>query len=270
MISVIIIALDEEDRIVTCLQSARWADEVILVDSGSKDSTIKLASKYTNKILELDGRRGFAYLRNEAIKQAEGDWVFYVDADERVTKDLREEVQDTLYHTNKSAFAVTRTNIIFGQEVSYGPWAKDRMLRLFKKSDFKEWVGTVHESPTFSGEFGYLKSPLLHLTHRDLDSTLLKKTFEWSRHDAKLRFDAGHPKMTGWRFMRIFFTEMYQQGIKRRGFFNGTVGVIDSMLSVFSMFLTYVRLWELQQPKPLNKFYDELDKKLIEDDFRYE
>lgn len=270
MLTVIVVAQNEEDRIRACLESVKFADEVILVDSGSSDDTIKVASKLVDQVIELSPDKGFSYWRNEPIKQALGEWVLYVDADERVTKDAREEILEVIKKTNKSAFALTRTNIIFGKEVHYGPWKNDKMFRLFKKSEFKQWTGSIHESANFNGDFGYIKNPILHLTHRDLDSTLLKKTLIWSRQDAKLRFDAGHPKMTGLRFIRIFFTEMYNQGVRRRGFFNGTVGVVDSMLSVFSMFLTYVRLWELQQPKSLDRFYDDLDKKLIEDDFKYD
>ncbi len=269
MLTVVIVAQNEEDRIKACVESVKFGDQLILVDSGSTDGTIKIASKYVNEVIELPSDKGFSYWRNEAMKKASGDWVLYIDADERVTKEAREEILSTIITTDKSAFAIKRTNIIFGQEVHYGPWRNDRMFRLFKKSEFKEWTGTIHESANFNGEYGYIQNPILHLTHRDVDSTLLKKTFIWSKQDAELRLDAGHPKMTGWRFMRIFITEMINQGIKRRGFFNGTVGVIDSMLSVFSMFLTYVRLWELQQAKPLDKFYDDLDKKLIENDFKY-
>ncbi len=75
--------------------------------------------------------------------------------------------------------------------------------------------------------------------------------------------------MSGWRFLRILISELFNQGIKRRGFFSGTVGMMDSLLQTFSMLITYIRLWELQQPESIEQTYQEIDKKLIEDGFRY-
>jgi hypothetical protein len=93
------------------------------------------------------------------------------------------------------------------------------------------------------------------------------KNLQWSKIDAKLRFDAHHPQMSGWRFLRIFITETWNQGIVRKGFFNGSVGVIDSLMQVFFLLTSYVRLWEMQRKKSLNETYNDLDKKLIENNF---
>lgn len=141
------------------------------------------------------------------------------------------------------------------------------MIRLFKKADLEEWVGKVHEYPRFRGKLGYSKNSLLHLTHRDIDQIVLK-SLEWSKIDAKLRLEAGHPQMSGWRFLRILFSELFNQGFKREGFFNGTVGIIDSILQTFSMFITYVRLWQIQQSETLEKTYDEIDNQLIKNKFQ--
>ncbi len=142
------------------------------------------------------------------------------------------------------------------------------MIRYFRKDQFKTWIGKVHEYGTFDGNLGYTKNSMLHLTHRDVDQIVLK-SLNWSNIDAKLRLDVHHPTMTGWRFLRIFVTEIFEQGIKRKGFFNGTIGVMDSLLQAFSLYITYVRLWQLQQPKPLDQVYNDLDKKLIEDNFKF-
>ncbi|MCL4418083.1 MAG: hypothetical protein M1365_15595, partial [Actinobacteria bacterium] len=122
--------------------------------------------------------------------------------------------------------------------------------------------------PQFKGGLGYSKNSLLHLTHRGVEQ-FMGKVMEWSVIEAKLRIEANHPKMSKWRFVRIFITELFNQGIKRKGFFSGTVGMIDSVLQAFHLYITYVRLWEMQQSKPLDKTYDDLDKKLIEDNFKY-
>ncbi len=165
-----------------------------------------------------------------------------------------------------SAFALSRKNIIFGKYVDYGPYKKDWMIRLFKKSQFETWVGKVHEYGKFKGELGYTKNSLLHLTHRDLDH-FIGKSLEWSKIDAGLRADSNHPKMSKIRFIRILFTSFWDELIKRKGLFGGTVGFIDSTLQAFSFYITYIRLWELQQPKALPETYKEIDKKLLENGF---
>lgn len=268
MLSAVIIAKNEEGRIRACLESVKWADEIIIADNGSSDKTKQIARQYSNKIFEFDGL-DFASLRNKAFEKSSGDWVFYIDADERVLTPLRNEIESLVTFGDYSAFAVSRKNIIFGKEVKYGPFWPDWVIRLFKQSDFDGWVGKVHEYPKFKGKLGYCKNSLLHLTHRDVDHIVLK-SLEWSKIDAKLRFDSGHPKMSGLRFLRIFFTEVFNQGVKRGGFFNGAVGVMDSLLQAFSMFITYVRVWQMQQKKPMEQIYDEIDKKLIDNGFNYE
>lgn len=266
MLSIIVIAKNEEERIKACLESVKWADEIIIADNESTDSTLEIAKKYTDKILTFKGQ-DFAALRNEAMEKATSDWVFYVDADERVLQPLKEEIEELVKSTDKSAFAISRRNIIFGTEQRNGPFWPDWVIRLFKVSDFETWVGEVHEYGKFKGGLGYTKNSFLHLTHRNVDQIVLK-SLDWSKIDAKLRLEAGHPKMTGWRFLRILISETFNQGIKRRGFFSGTVGVMDSLLQVFSMILTYIRLWEMQQEKPLEETYKDIDEQLIDSNFK--
>lgn len=266
MISVIIITKNEKERIKACLESVKWADEIIVVDNGSSDNTLEIARKYTDRILTFKDQ-DFATIRSKGLEEARGEWVLYVDSDERVLESLKNEIEVLITLDDKSAYAISRKNIIFGQEVSFGPYKKDWIIRLFKKSDFDDWIGKVHEYPKFSGQLGYTKNSLLHLTHRDVDQ-IVQKSLEWSKIDAQLRLDANHPKMSGWRFLRILITELFNQGIKRGGFFNGTIGIMDSILQTFSLFLTYVRLWQMQQTKPLDEIYNDIDKKLMENNFK--
>lgn len=268
MFSVIVLTKNEEDRIKACLESIKWADELIVIDQGSSDRTLELVKKYTDKIFIKDNS-DFSLRRNLGMEKATGNWVLYLDADERVLEPLKKEIEWVVTSKGQfSAYAISRKNVIFGQKVNYGPYKKDWVIRLFKKDHFKTWVGEVHEYGTFTGKLGYLKNSLLHLTHRDLDQ-FLQKAIDWSKIDAQLRINTHHPKMTRWRFIRIFLTEMWHQIVARRGFFDGTVGIIDSILQVFYFYMTYVRLWQMQQEKPLKKIYDEIDKKLIENNFKY-
>ncbi len=267
MLTIAIITKNESERIKTCLESVKWADEIIIVDNGSKDNTLKISKQYTDKIFQIDCE-DFAFWRNLAVEKSSGDWILFIDPDERITDSLKKEIKEIISSSNFSAYAISRKNIIFGQEVGYGSFWPDRVIRLIRRNDFEGWVGKIHEHPKFNGKLGYTKNSLLHLTHRNLDQIVLK-SLEWSKIDAKLRFDAKHPKMSGWRFLRIFITEIFNQGFIRKGFFSGTIGIMDSILQAFSMYMAYVRLWEMQQAKPIDKIYNDLDKKLIENNFKF-
>lgn len=266
-ISVIVISKNEESMIKTCLLSLKWADEIVLIDNGSTDKTAEIAKSEGARVIKFESD-DFSKTRNKGMEEVRGDWVLYVDADERVLKPLREEVINLVNFSKYCAYAISRKNIIFGYPVKYGPYKKDWMVRLFKKDKFETWVGKVHEYGKFHGKLGYTKNSLLHLTHRDLDH-FMSKALEWSKIDAKLRLEAGHPKMTAWRFIRILKTETFVQLFGRKGLFGGTVGVIDAILQVFSFFMTYVRLWEMQQKPSLPEQYKQIDKKLLENDFEY-
>ena len=266
MLSVIVIAKNEENMIKACLESIKWADEIIFYDNESSDKTVEIAKKYTDKIFTFKNLN-YAAVKNEAFKKTSSDWVLYIDADERVLGSLREEIQQIMVCSAREAYAISRKNIIFGQEKEYGGFWPDWIIRLVKKDAFKTWVGEVHETLTFEGKLGYTKNSFIHLTHRNLDQIVLK-SLSWSNIDAKLRLDANHPKMSGWRFLRIFLTETFNQGIIKRGFFNGDVAIMDSLLQTFSLYMTYVRLWQLQQSKSLEETYKEIDKKLLDNNFK--
>lgn len=267
MLSVIVICKNEEDRIKACLESVKWCDEIVIADNGSTDKTLEIAKRYTDKVIEFKDE-DFSALRNKAAEKASGDWLIYIDSDERISEPLKNEIARLILNNSFSAYAISRKNIIFGEEVKYGPFWPDWVIRLLKKSAFNSWEGKVHEQPKFQGKLGYTKNSLLHLTHRSVDQIVLK-SLEWSKIDAKLRLEANHPKMTGWRFLRILMTELFNQGIIRKGFFSGDIGMMDSILQVFSLYMSYVRLWEMQRKESLKETYSGIDKKLIDQGFKY-
>src|SRR3989344_8504931 len=149
MLSLIVIAKNEEERIKACLESVKWADEIIVADNGSSDETVEIAKKYTDKVFSFDNI-DFAALRNKAFEKASGDWVLYLDADERVLTGLKEEIGEMIKSDKYSAYAISRRNIIFGSEQKYGPFYPDWVTRLIKRSDFISWIGKVHEYPAFN------------------------------------------------------------------------------------------------------------------------
>ena len=253
-LSVIVITKDEEKLIKDCLESVReLADEIIVLDTGSTDRTIEIAKEKKAKIFSYKGEEmNFSAWRNEALKKAIGDWVFYLDADERVTKDLKEEIEKTIEEEKFNAYAIPRQNYYLGKAVRFGGSYPDYVKRLFKRENHKGWKGELHEEPIFlsasggEGELGHLENPMIHLTHRNL-SSMVEKTNKWSEIEAKLLYDAGHPEMVWWRFLRIMLTEFWYRGIKLQGFRDKDVGFIEVIFQVFSRFMTYAKLWEIQQ-----------------------
>ena len=246
-LSIIIITLDEEKMIGDCLKSVSdLADEVLVIDGGSVDKTREIAEKSGAKVF-VNQFKDFASQRNFGMEKAMGEWILYVDADERVTPELREEIlryaqDDNNKVNNIAAYKINRKNFYFGNH----EWPKiEKLERLFKKEKLKGWYGKVHESPKVLGKMGELDGFLLHYTHRDL-SSMLSKTLEWSKIEAQLRFDAHHPKMAVWRFPRVMLTAFWNSYITQKGYKVGVVGLIESIFQAFSAFITYARLWELQ------------------------
>jgi len=249
MISVIIIAKNEEDRIKTCLESVQWADEIIVTDNGSTDKTLEIAKKYTDKIVEFK-EQDFATLRNLAAEKAMGDWILYVDADERVSTDLKNEILKIIAKAKSSygCFVIPRENFILGRLMKHGGWWPDYVKRLFYRKNLERWEGKLHEEPVYKGKLGYLKNPLTHIKHDKL-SEMVEKTNIWSEVEAKLLLEAGHPKMVWWRFIRVMITELFYRLIVLRGFMDGGEGVIYSFYQMYSKFVTYAKLWEMQIKK---------------------
>lgn len=252
-LSIVIIARDEEKIIKDCLESAKWADEIVLVDTGSADKTFQIAKKYGAKIIKLpvSKEKDFSKWRNEGLKAAQGEWILYIDADERVTPELKKEIQEVITKTEYEAYEIPRRNYYLGKEMHYGGAWPDYVRRLFLKKKLKGWQEKLHEHPVVDGEWGRLESPLIHQTHRDL-SSMVEKTREWSKIEAELLFknySGGHPPVTWWRILRIMLTEFWHRGIKLQGLRDGTVGWIEVIFQMFSRFITYARLWELQQKK---------------------
>ncbi len=244
LISSIILAKNEEARIAACLASLSWCAELIVVDNGSTDKTAEIASREGARVISMkDG--DFSALRNAGMQSATGKWILYVDADETVPKELAREIQDVVSHdtaAKPAAYEISRENYYLGRRWPH----KDRHLRLFRKRALKGWQGALHESPMIEGQTGSLSSSLLHSTHRTL-SEMVAKTNEWSAVEAKLRFDAGHPKVVPWRLFRVMTTAFFDSFVAQGGWKAGWVGWIESMYQGFSIFITYAKLWEMQQ-----------------------
>lgn len=249
-ISVVIIAKNEEAVIGDCLESVRWADEIVLVDNGSTDKTTRVAKKYKVKIFEKK-KGNFSDLRNFGAKKVKSDWLLYVDADERVPPLLRKEIQLLVGSWESgvesySGFAIPRRNIRLGKEMRFGGWWPDYVLRLIKKDKLKGWQGELHEQPEIEGDVGKLENALVHFSHRGSIEHKLVNTINWSKVEAKLLCQGAHPKMNVGRFLSAIGREFFDRMIKKQAWRDGCEGMIEAIYQVFSVFITYARLWELQ------------------------
>lgn len=214
----------DKDLLKKCLGSVSWADEVIKVES--------------DKI-----KGGFAEWRNWGAKKAKGEWILYVDTDEQVTLALRDEIKNISGEFN--AYAVPRRNFIFGKEFKFSGQYPDYQKRLFKKSELIKWEGDLHEEPRFNGSLGYLKNPLIHIKHNNLND-MVSKTNKRSEIEAILMFEAGHPPMNILRFISAMVREFWLRMIIQLAFLDGGEGIIYALYQVFSRFVSYAKLWELQ------------------------
>jgi glycosyltransferase involved in cell wall biosynthesis len=247
-ISVIIGAKNEEKFMVDCLESVKWADEaLVFINPDSNDKTEEIAREFKVRIMEQKPRKmDFAAWHNQGLKEAKGDWLLWVDADERIPPLLREEIEKAIKDKQYVAYAIPRRNFLLGKELKHGGWSPDYVKRLFKKKNLEKWVGELHEEPVFEGEMGHLKNPMIHLQPEKIE-TAFEKSIVWSGIEADLLFKAGHPKMAWWRVIRMGATTLFDRLIKKRGFLDGVEGWIESVYQSFHTMMIYLRLWELQR-----------------------
>lgn len=250
-ISVVVLTKNEEPVITDCLKSIVWADEIVVVDHQSTDKTLEIVKKFgVIKIIKAPIESNFSDRRNLGAENASGDWLLYVDADERVPPELKEDIIAVVNKPSAvsgfTAYAIPRKNIRLTKVLYHGGWWPDYVLRLMKKDKLIAWEGELHEQPNINGEIGKLKEAFVHYSHRGSLEHKLENTKKWSKIEAQKMFDAGHPPMNTSRFLSAMWREFYKRMIKYQAWRDGTEGVMEAIYQVFSVFLTYTRLWEMQ------------------------
>lgn len=244
-ITTIILTKNEEAMIADCIDSVLFSDEILVVDSASTDRTAEIAKHLGAKVIQTK-TDSFAERRDIGLRMAKHPVVLYVDADERVSPVLANTIKKILSDKQNDTiggYILSRQNYYLVNH----PWPQiEHMQRLFYKKNLVTWEGVLHETPKVTGEMVPLAGLLLHYTHRNL-TEMLAKTILWSYFEAKLRFDAKHPKMTVWRFPRVMMPVFFDYYIRQKGWKAGIVGLIESIYQSFSIFITYARLCELQR-----------------------
>jgi glycosyltransferase involved in cell wall biosynthesis len=245
-VSVIIITKNEEVAIEGCLKSVMWADEIIVVDSGSVDRTIEICKSYGAKVTSTNDWPGFGQQKNRALKLATNEWVFSIDADERITPELQAEIQNALNDANKkTAFRIPRKSSYCGQFINYSGWWPDYVTRLFPRHGAKFSDDLVHERIVFEGEIKTLKEPLIHMSHTDLEE-VLNKTNRYTSDGAAMLFAQGKKSSLKkailhgvWAFIRTY--------IIRRGFLDGRMGLILAISYAEGTYYRYLKLMMLNE-----------------------
>jgi len=243
-VSVAIITKDEEANIEDALKSVSEAREIVVVDAFSTDSTIEICKKYTDHIFQHKWQ-GYARQKQIAIDHCTSPWILILDADERVTPELKKEITDLLPETDYDGFYIPRKNYFLGKWIKHGGWWPDYTLRLFKKERGRFEPREVHEKVIVDGKVGYLKNPLIHYTYWSM-SDFIKRMENYSTLSSleiqKEGQKAGIFSLTV--KPAITFVNMY---FFRGGFFDGRRGFILAILYSFYTFLKYAKTWEGQR-----------------------
>jgi glycosyltransferase involved in cell wall biosynthesis len=252
--SVTVITFNEESNLRACLESVSWADEIIIVDSNSTDATLDIAREFTSAVY-VNPWPGWKRQKNFAIGQATHDWIFSIDADERVTPELAKEIERILENPRQTGYAFPRKNYFLGKWMRHGGWHPDSVLRLFRK-DCGEFGGTdPHDRVILkTGKAELIPLPLTHFTYKSFRH-YISKQFPYA--DATAREIVGRkgkrfPGPLGiffkpaWKFLEIYLV--------KRGFLDGTHGLIAALGATYTTYLKQTRIWELRKEaenKPL-------------------
>jgi glycosyltransferase involved in cell wall biosynthesis len=244
-LSVTVITRDEEAQIGVCLDSVGWADEIVIVDTGSADRTLEICRKYTPYV-ETQRWEGYAAAKNAAIERATGDWILSLDADERVTAELHEEIAVLRQQPLASladGYAIPRRNYLWGHWLRHGGLYPDYQIRLFKRGRGQFTARRVHESVQIDGRVQRLQQPLEHYSYQRLGDVIRRLDRYADLAALDLR-EQGQPFHVTALVMRPLgrFLRNY---VLKQGFRDGIPGLIMAVSYAYSVFCREAKLWEL-------------------------
>lgn len=243
-LSVVILTKNEERNIKECLDSiAGFAHEVVIVDDESTDKTVDIARQYTDKIIirkmDIEGRH-----RNFAYTQAKNLWVLSLDADERLTEELKNEIKNTLSeNTPYNGFTIPRRNFIGDYWVCYGGWYPSSQLKLFLKDKFRYEEVAVHPRAFMDDPCGHLKSDIIHYSYKNIEDFLNKLNNQTTREAEK--WFAQNKPMRLVRFIWRTIDRFIRTYIGRRGYRDGFIGFVVAFYAGLYQFMSYLKYREL-------------------------
>ena len=251
-ISVIIITKNEEQAIQECLSSVSWADEIIIVDSGSTDNTVPISKSFGAKVIVTEDWLGFGIQKNRALALATCNWVLSIDADERVSKELQNEIQEIIKISEKdTAFRIPRQSSFCGKFIHHSGWWPDYVLRLLpnpkhinnQQNPAKFSNDIVHERLIFEGKISTLNNPIIHFSYSNLEEVLSKMN-RYSSDGAAMAYARGEKSSfskalvhSSWAFIRTY--------LLRLGFLDGKMGFILAVSNAQTTYYRYLKLMML-------------------------
>lgn len=246
-ISAVIITKDEEAVIRRCIESVSWADEVIVLDSGSSDRTVEIARQLGAKVTVSADWPGFGPQKNRAVALATGEWIFSLDADEWVTPELAQEIRATVDAPVCDGYRLPRMSSFCGRFMRHSGWWPDYVVRLFRcgKGRFSDDV--VHERTLIDGNIGTLTNPVMHETYVDLED-MQEKFIRYSTLGAQTLHARGKTGGVGKALLHglAAFLRTY---VLRRGFLDGREGLMLAIANAEVAYYKYVKLLLLHSPR---------------------
>lgn len=263
-LSVVISAYNEEKKIEECLKSALFADEIILVDNSSTDNTAKITKKYTSRVFIRPNKQMLNSNKNYGFSRAEGDWILSLDADERISPELKEEIKSTIEQSNNetiSGFWIPRKNIIFGKWIKHAGWYPDYQLRLMRRGKGKFPEEHVHEMIKISGETRYLNKNIVHYNYETIFQFVDKLINIYALNEAEQRLKKGY-KFVWQDAIRMPIKEFLSRFFAREGYKDGFHGLMLSILMAFYHFIIFAIIWEKRGFKQIDgdRFLEDTEK----------
>lgn len=245
-ISVVMIVKNEANNIRSCLEALQWADEIVVLDTGSEDNTIQICKDFGAKVFIQEIWEGFGKAKQAAVDLATHNWILSIDADEIVSPELNKEILAiTTSDKAHPGYRIKMRTWFVTQWIDHCGWNKDYHLRLFKKQYGKFSTDLVHESVQVEGEIGIIETPLLHYSYPSIGHHQNKIAF-YGKLWANDRLAKGKNSSLGdsifhalWKFITMYF---FQQGFR-----DGKAGLVLSINSAYSVYYKHLLLWELKQ-----------------------
>ena len=250
-LSVVVITRNEAQNIAACFESVEWADERILIDAESSDQTVIIARAIHPPVqIFTKPWTGFGPQKNFGIAQASSDWILILDADERGTQALQQEIQDIVRGESPDtvAYRIPRRNFLWGHWIRYGGMYPDYQIRLFQKGTAAYNDIPIHENLIVNGAVGTLRHPLDHYTERRIEDHF-RKMDTYTTLAAKGKWDA-QPSVSWYHLIINPLVTLCKVSLLKQGVRDGVAGLINSIFSGMYTFLKYAKLWEMSRHVP--------------------
>lgn len=243
-LAAVVITKDAEPRLQSCLESVRWADEIVVVDAFSRDRTVEIARRYADHVFQHDWQ-GFARQRNLGAERASHAWILSIDGDEEVTPLLRDEIRETLISPAHAGYRIPRRNFMFGRWMRFGGLGRQYHLRLYDRRKGR-WIGEVHETVAVDGTTGRLGVSMLHHAYESVGA-MIHKVDVYTDLEARTLFEQGRRERP-WEILRETAGTFLYKYLWQLGFLDGYPGLLWAASLGYYHLLKWAKVRELRRP----------------------